>query len=387
MADRLKNIVRENDVVARLGGDEFAVLQLEMGEPANAGALASKIQKSIALPYELQGNTVRISASIGVCPYLPETSGPDALLAQADLALYRAKDEGRNCYRFHSEDLDQQVIERIALAEDLRNAIDNDELELHYQPQVELASGRISGMEALVRWNHPTRGLLGPSSFLPVAEKTGTMVALGHWVLEQVCRQLRLWRDQKLVLPIVAINLSFTQLKSNRELIRDVTETTAKWGLTPSDLEFDVTEATLAKITLAQNDVLIRLRNLGAQVAIDNFGTEYSSFDYLKSYGVSELKMAQSFLSNPARDPSRAATIRAIMTMARELDVRVVAEGVETQEQRERLLVTCSTTHAQGYYFSRAVDVAHAEELLRQGRVMPLTDDEGAALAAAFAAE
>ncbi len=258
------------------------------------------------------------------------------------------------------------------MAEDLRNAIVNGELELHYQPQVEILSGRIVGMEALVRWNHPTRGLLGPSAFLPVAEKTGTMVALGHWVLEQACRQMKLWRDQKLTLPMLAINLSFAQLKSNRELIRDVADTTAKWGLAPSDLEFDVTEATLAKTTLAQNDVLSRLRDLGAKVAIDNFGSEYSSFDYLKSYGVSELKIAESFLNNSARDPGRAATVRAIMTMARELGVRVVAEGVETREQRDNLLITCSTAHGQGYYFSKAVDVAHAEELLRDGQVISM---------------
>jgi diguanylate cyclase (GGDEF)-like protein/PAS domain S-box-containing protein len=373
-SDRLKSMVRESDVVARLGGDEFAVLQLEMGEPANAGALASKIQKSIALPFTLQGNTVQVSASIGVCPYLPETTGPDALLAQADLALYRAKDEGRNCYRFHSDDLDQQVLERVALAEDLRSAIHNGELELHYQPQVEIVTGAIVGMEALVRWNHPTRGLLGPGAFLPVAEKTGTMVAVGHWVLDRACRQMRSWRDQGLALPLLTVNLSYAQIKSNRELLRDVAETTAKWGLAPSDLEFDVTEATLAKTTLAQNDVLARLRDLGAKVAIDDFGTEYSSFDYLRSYGVSDLKMAQSYLSTSASDPGHAATVRAIMTMAHELGLRVVAEGVETHEQREQLLAACSTTHAQGYYFSKAVDAVHAEDLLRQGHVMPPTE-------------
>lgn len=385
VSERLKSIVRESDVVARLGGDEFAVLQLDMGELAGAGAMASKIQKSMAQPFTLQGNSINISASIGVCPYLPGSTGPDALLAQADLALYRAKEDGRNCYRFHSEDLDHQVLERTSLAEDLRKAIDEGQLELHYQPEVEIVSGKIVGMEALVRWNHPVRGLMAPSTFLPVAEKTGTMVALGHWVLNQACRQMRLWRDQGVAPPVIAINLSFAQLKSNRELVRDVAETSAIWGLTPSDLEFDVTEATLAQVTLAQNDALTRLRELGAKIGIDDFGTEYSSFDYLKSYGVSHLKIAQSYLLKATEDKSSAATIRAIITVARELGIGVIAEGVETQKQRELLATTGSTTLGQGYYFSHPVDAAHAEELLRQGNVKPLTGEYVAELVTAFA--
>jgi diguanylate cyclase (GGDEF)-like protein/PAS domain S-box-containing protein len=381
VSERLKSLVRETDVVARLGGDEFAVLQLDMGEPANAGTLAEKIQQSIAQPFTLSGNTVSISASIGVCPYQGSSTGPDAMLAQADLALYRSKDEGRNRYRFHSDDLDHQVLERVTLAEDLRKAIDNGELELHFQPQVEIVSGKIVGMEALVRWNHPTRGLLMPDVFVPVAEKTGTMVALGHWVLDQACRQMKLWRDQGVAPPQIAINLAFAQLKTKRELVRDVAETAAKWGLAPSDLEFDVTEATLAQATLAQNCVLTQLRNLGAKVAIDDFGTEYSSFDYLRAYGVSHLKIAQSFLSKSSEnDPNRAATLRAILTIARELDIGVIAEGVETQEQRELLVAAGATTHAQGYYFSKAVEAAHAEELLRQGTLKPMTEQDELAL-------
>ena len=375
VSERLKSLVRETDVVARLGGDEFAVLQLQMGEPANAGTLAGKIQQSIAQPFNLSGNTVSISASIGVCPYQGSSTGPDALLAQADLALYRSKDEGRNRYRFHSDDLDHQVFERVTLAEDLRKAIDNGELELHFQPQVELVSGRIVGMEALVRWNHPTRGLLMPDTFVPVAEKTGTMVALGHWVLDQACQQMKRWRDQGVAPPQIAINLAFAQLKTKRELVRDVAETAAKWGIAPSDLEFDVTEATLAQATLAQNDVLTQLRDIGAKVAIDDFGTEYSSFDYLREYGVSHIKIAQSYLNTSTEnDPNRAATLRAILTIARELNIGVIAEGVETQEQWELLVTAGGTTHAQGYYFSKAVDVAHAEELLRQGSVKPMTE-------------
>jgi diguanylate cyclase (GGDEF)-like protein/PAS domain S-box-containing protein len=387
VSERLKSLVRETDVVARLGGDEFAVLQLEMGEPANAGTLAGKIQQSIAQPFTLSGNTVSISASIGVCPYQGSSTGPDALLAQADLALYRSKDEGRNRYRFHSDDLDHLVLERVTLTEDLRKAIDKGELELHFQPQVELVSGRIVGMEALVRWNHPTRGLLMPDVFVPVAEKTGTMVALGHWVLDHACQQMKRWRDQGVAPPLMAINLAFAQLKTKRELVRDVADTAAKWGIAPSDLEFDVTEATLAQATLAQNDVLTQLRDIGAKVAIDDFGTEYSSFDYLREYGVSHIKIAQAYLNTSTEsDPNRAATLRAILTIARDLNIGVIAEGVETQEQRELLVTAGGTTHAQGYYFSKAVDVAQAEELLRQGSAKPMTEQGESILVSALLA-
>jgi diguanylate cyclase (GGDEF)-like protein/PAS domain S-box-containing protein len=376
-ANRLKGQVRSSDVVARLGGDEFAVLQMEMGEPANAGVLAGKIQKCMALPFELRDNTVQISSSIGVCPYLPGTPGPDALLAQADLALYRAKEEGRNGYRFHTDDLDHEVLERVALAEELRSAIEHDQLEVHYQPQLEISSGHVVAMEAHVHWKHPTRGVLGPDTFLPVAEKTGLMVTLGHWILDRACRQMRQWRDMGIAPELLTLNLSFIQVKSNRELIRDVMETTAKWGLAPSDIEFDVTEEILAKATLAQNDALARLRELGSRVAIDNFGTKYSSFDYFKSYGVSELKLAPAYLSESDHDPGRAATLRAVMTMARELNLRVVAEGVETRQQCKSLLASCSTTQTKGYYLGPPIDAGRAEAMLRTGRGMPLPEDTG----------
>jgi diguanylate cyclase (GGDEF)-like protein/PAS domain S-box-containing protein len=371
VSERIKNCTRESDVVARLGGDEFAVLQLDMGEPANAGALAAKIQTRLALPYSLDGNEVRISVSIGICPYVPGSTGADAMLAQADMALYRSKDEGRNQYHFHSEDLDQEVLDRVALANDLRRAIDQHELELYYLPQVELSCGKILGMEALVRWNHPVQGLLTAGSFIPVAEKTGIIVTLGHWVLDQACRQMRLWRDDGMAPPLIAVNLSLAQIKSGHELVRDVAETIAKWGLAPSDLEFDVTEATLAQTKWTRNDVLPQLRELGVKIAIDDFGTEYSSFDYLKTYRVNHLKIAQSFISAATADPDSATTIRAIINFARELGIGIIAEGVETQEQRTLLISTGSTTQAQGFYFSEAVDNIRASELLRLGSIAP----------------
>jgi diguanylate cyclase (GGDEF)-like protein/PAS domain S-box-containing protein len=374
VAGRLRNLTREGDLIARLGGDEFAILQVDVNEPASAGALAAKIQKSLAQPYLLGTSQVTIvTASIGICPFTLASLGPDAMLAQADLALYRSKNAGRNQYHFHTDDLDQEVRERVAVAEELKAALENGELELFYQPQVEIVSGNIVGMEALLRWNHPRRGLLRAADFIPQAEKARLTPAIGHWVLDQCCRQMRLWRDAGVAPPVIAINLSLAQLKDSRELVRDVRITTTRYGIEPRCLEFDVTEATLAQATLTHNDSLMQLRRLGAQIAIDDFGAEYSSFEYLRAYDVSHLKIAQSFINSADAIPERATMIRAIINIARELNIGVIAEGVETEEQRALLASTGSTTHAQGYYFSEAVAASRADELLREGAVKPMS--------------
>jgi diguanylate cyclase (GGDEF)-like protein/PAS domain S-box-containing protein len=380
VAQRLRECTRETDLVARLGGDEFAVLQGDVAEPANAGVLAAKIQLELAQPHLLNGNEVRISASIGICPYISgSSSGPDAMVVQADLALYRSKDEGRNQYRFHSEDLDREVLDRVTLGDELRKGIERDELELYYQPQVELSSGKVVGMEALVRWNHPGRGLLNAGAFIPIAEKTGSIIALGRWVLDRACRQMSLWRDKDMAPPVVAINLSLGQLKNGNEFILDVAAAIAKWRLDPCDLEFDVTEATLAQMTWTQNDVLPRLRELGVRIAIDDFGTEYSSFEYLRAYRVNHLKIAQSMLKRAGDDPASAATIRAIVSLAREARIGIIVEGVETEAQRIFLNSTGSATLAQGHYFSEAVTVDDASRILRSGNIGDRRQPEDAA--------
>lgn len=370
VAARLNERTRESDLIARLGGDEFAILQCEIREPANAGELAAKIQTALARPYTLGGSEASISVSIGICPYDPDIADADAMLAQADRALYRSKEEGRNCYHFHSDDLDQEVLERVTLGEELRRAIEHEELELQYQPQVELAGQTIVGMEALVRWNHPRKGLLAAGVFVPIAERSGTVIALGRWVLNQACRQVRLWRDAGLTVPLIAVNLSLAQLQRGQELLRDVTATLAKWALSPTDLELDVTEATLAQLKWSQNEVLPKLRQLGVKIAIDNFGSEYSSFDYVRAYRINHLKIAQSFVNRSCTDPGSAATISAIVNFARDVGVGVIAQGVETEEQRVLLSATDSAAQAQGFHFSKAVGVAEAAELLRLGRIV-----------------
>ncbi len=363
-AKRFTGATRDIDLVARLGGDEFAILQTEVNEPANAGTLAQHILQTIRKPFVFEGNELRVTSSIGICPYSPDAKNPETMLSQADLALYRAKEEGRNRYRFHSQDLDNQVLTQSELAEELRSAIDNGELRLMYQPQVSIVSEAVSGMEALVRWQHPKRGLLEAKDFIPIAEKTGSIMPLGRWVLNEACRQLSLWRQEGLALGEITLNLSAVQLKNARALLDEVSAATKQWGLQPSDLEFDVTEAMLAQTTWTQNDVLNRLRELGCKISIDNFGTEYSSFDYLSAYAVNHLKIAKEFIHDALANPERAATLKAMIRLAGDLRIGVIVEGVETPEQRAFLLSINGGTNAQGYYYSRAVDAESARELL-----------------------
>jgi diguanylate cyclase (GGDEF)-like protein/PAS domain S-box-containing protein len=370
VAQRLRSCTRDTDLIARLGGDEFAVLQNELTEPAaNAGELADRIQRELCLPYRLKGVELTISVSTGICPYVPGISDPDAMLAQADRALYRSKEEGRNQYHFHSQTLDAEVVNRVTLGSELLRAIAGGELELEYQPQVEITTGKIIGMEALVRWNHPTRGLLGPDVFIPIAEKTGAIQPLGHWVLDQACRQVKAWRSQGVTVPAIAVNLSFHQLKVGPALLRDITDTLEKWGLAPTDLEIDVTEATLAQLKWSQNDVLPQLRSLGIKIAIDGFGSEYSSFDYIKEYRVNHLKIARSYIREATLDAEHAVGIRAIMRFAHDIGIPVIAQGVETEEQNTLLKDADATAQGQGFHFSRAVSAEKAAALLRRGTV------------------
>jgi predicted signal transduction protein with EAL and GGDEF domain len=362
VARRISSCTRENDVVARLGGDEFAILQLEVGEATNCAALAVKILDTLMLPFSLEGNEMRISVSIGISLYSPQTLSANSLLAQSDMALYRSKDKGRNQFHFHNEEIDQEVTERVTLTNDLKQALERNELHLHYLPEVDLSTGRILGMATQVRWLHPQRGWLEAKDFVPAAEKTGIVVALGRWQLDQACQQMRAWRDQSMAPPLIAIHLSLVQLKTGPELIYDVLRTTARWNLCPWDLRFDVTEGTLAQTKWTHNDILPRLCELGVKIAINDFGTEYSSFDYLKTYKVNHLKLTQRFLDSTTSNTDNAMTLRAILNFASEAGIRVTAEGVETQEQRDALMSSgLQLVHS----VSIAVNSDQAGELLK----------------------
>ena len=372
VVERLKEAVKDEDLVARFGGDEFAILQTDVTDPTMAGVLAAKIGKLLATPFTIEGHQVRITSSIGIVLFTPDLAGPEAMMVQADLALYGAKDEGRNCYRFHSLDLDQQVHERVTIAEELRLALEDGDLELYYQPQVELATGRIIGVEALIRWNHKTRGLLAPACFIPIAERTGAVLPLGQWVIDEACRQLKLWHLEGIAPPTVAVNVSSVQFKGASELERDVEESLARAGVEAGELELELAESVLMEATQKHSETLQELPRLGVRIAIDDFGTGYSSLKYLTVYPVNRLKLAQELVFRVTVDYRNAAVVRAAIRLAHELGIEVIAEGVETEAQ-VRFLIAAGCEQAQGFYFSRPVTAARVAELLREGRIEPVS--------------
>lgn len=368
VAARVKGALRENDVFARFGGDEFAILQTDVSDHPAAGTLAAKIGQLIAQPYPIEGNDVHISASIGIARYSADVGRPDEMMIQADLALYRAKEDGRSCYRFHSADLDRQVQERVVIAEELRGAIDRNEFELYYQPQVELRSGRIVGVEALLRWNHGKRGAISPSVFIPIAERSGQVQVLGQWVLDAACGQLRKWEDAGLAPELVGVNFSALHFKASAGIDREVSTCLNKWQINPDAIEIELTESVLMDITQQHDARLQRLRQLGVRIAVDDFGTGYSSLSYLANYPISRVKIAQELVSGVEADSRSATVVRAAIRLAHELGIDIIAEGVETEGQSEFLL-SAGCEHGQGFYFSRPVDAAQATELLRVGKI------------------
>ena len=367
VADRVKGVLRADDVVARFGGDEFAVLQHHVSDLAAAGTLAAKICNIVAAPYVIDGNEIHVSASIGIAPYAPEVDRPEAMLIQADLALYRAKADGRNCYRFHSADLDRDVEERVTITEELRGALDRGELELHYQPQVALATGQIVGMEALMRWNHPARGLVPPSVFIPIAERTGLILSLGRWALDEACRQMKEWQAQGLTPKLMSVNVSGLQLRVSSDLERNIADSLARHGIAPSLLELELTESVLMEAVQQHSDCFDRLRRLGVRIAIDDFGTGYSSLHYLTTYRVNQVKIAQQLMSKVDSDSRNATVVRAAVGLAHDLGIGCIAEGVETEAQ-VKFLLSAGCEYAQGYYFSHPVDAQRAAKMLREGR-------------------
>ncbi len=237
-------------------------------------------------PFAIEGHAIQVTTSIGISVPSTAMAEPEGMMMQADLALYNAKDEGGGCFRFHTAELDQQVHLRVTLAEELRLAIGRGELELHYQPLVEIVSGKIVGLEALVRWNHPKRGLIMPSVFIPIAERTGAIVSLGQWVFDEACRQLKHWHDQKIAPQIVAVNISGIQLNTASALEFNIATSLARWGIKAGSVEIELTETVLMDATEKYGDALARLRQLGLRIALDDFGTGYSSLKYLTMYPV-----------------------------------------------------------------------------------------------------
>jgi predicted signal transduction protein with EAL and GGDEF domain len=363
--------MRETDTVARFGGDEFAIVATDALEPADVAILADRVLTVISKPFSINGNEIRTGASIGIAAYGADSVDAESLLAHADVALYRAKAEGRGTFRFFTDAMDSEVRTRVSLEAELRIAITARQFFLAYQPQVDSDTNRIVGVEALVRWRHPARGTLSPGSFVSVAEKSGLIVALGHWIMHEACRQMKEWLDAGIAPPLIAVNLSGVQFKTPRELETDIGAILAETGLPPERLELELTESVLMETSLENNDVLLRLQKAGLHVAIDDFGTGYSSLDYLRRFPVDRIKIAQNFVVGLDGSVSGdAAIVRAAIGLAHELDLKVVVEGVETAEQL-RLVKSWGCRVVQGYYFSKPKPAEEITAILRIGRLVP----------------
>ncbi|MDA9463861.1 bifunctional diguanylate cyclase/phosphodiesterase [Bradyrhizobium sp. CCBAU 53415] len=352
---RLKATVGENDTVARLGGDEFAVVQIGRSEETAARALAGRLVEVISAPYEIDDHQIVIGVSIGISLSPQDGSNPDELLKNADLALYRAKADGRGTYRFFETGMDARAQARRLMEMDLRAALQRDEFQVYYQPIRDVANGRVVAFEALLRWNHPQRGLIAPISFIPLAEETGLIVQLGELVLRSACTDAATWPDDV----DVAVNLSPVQFKSPH-LIGSVTEALAASGLDARRLELEITESVLLQNSEATLTTLHELRAMGVRISLDDFGTGYSSLSYLRSFPFDKIKIDRSFVSELATREDSMAIIRAVTGLGRSLGIITTAEGVENDVQLE-LLRREGCTQAQGYLFSRprpASDVA-----------------------------
>ena len=370
VATRLLDVVRETDTVARFGGDEFAIIQTQVHDPADTTVLAQKVLNALAMPFSIGGNELRTGASIGIAVHGPEAPDAELLLSHADVALYRAKTDGRGTYRFFSTVMDRDVRARVTLVSELREAIAGEEFFLAYQPQVDISTDRIVGVEALVRWRHPRRGLVRPDEFIPVAEFSGLIVPIGRWVLQAACRQMKLWVDAGIAPPLVAVNLSALQFKVARELERYIETVLAETGLPAHYLELELTENVLMGASQAHNDVLLRFRAAGMRIALDDFGTGYSSLDYLRRFPVDRIKIAQGFMADLQAEAGVAAIVKASVNLARGLGIDLVVEGVETAVQLDQIR-SWGARKVQGYYYARPMTARTVERHLRKGTLAP----------------
>lgn len=368
LAERLRANTRETDLTARLGGDEFAVLQSDVREPTDCGTLAAKLLAAISLPFHLDGVERHVSASIGIALHRAGLPLGDELMMQADTALYRAKDEGRNRYCFFAPELDDQVRERVSLSEELRGAMDRGELVLRYQPQVSQPTGRIVGLEALVRWNHPRRGELMPGSFIPTAEKTGLISAIDMWVLRSVCAQIAAWRTAGVPVVKVAINLTASAFRRSKEFVARAGDILHEFAVSPFLLDFEIAEASLNAPDGNRGVDLNGIQMLGVRLVADRFGLNQTSLENLGTFGFAQLKIAPRLVGGTAFDGRDRAIVRAAIALATELGVSVVATGVETEEQLQFLMKAgCSVV--QGFHLCPPIDPRQAAAALRGGTI------------------
>jgi diguanylate cyclase (GGDEF)-like protein/PAS domain S-box-containing protein len=352
VARRLEEAVRTGDTVGRLGGDEFAVVLSDMSAVTDADGVAQKLMEALAQPFILDGREVFVNASAGITLFPTDSEDPDTLLKYADAAMYRAKELGRGNYQFYRSEMNARSLERMSIEGHLRRALERNEFLLHYQPKIDLASSAVTGVEALLRWNHPELGLVSPARFVPILEDNGLIVQVGEWVLREACRQIEAWRAGGVGMP-VAVNLSVRQLQQ-LDLHKCIERIVSDAGIEPGLIELEITESMLMRNPEHAAALLRYLKDLGIRLSMDDFGTGYSSLSYLKRFPVDRLKIDRSFVRDIASDHDDAAIVQSIIAMGHALGLKVIAEGVETAEQLA-FLKTARCDEAQGYYFSKPI--------------------------------
>jgi len=357
-AERMRASLRQEDIVARLGGDEFAIVSMIAEHSSEAGQLATRVIEVVGAPYNLDGHQVVVGVSVGIAVAPADGRDPDVLIKNADLALYRAKSDGGGAYRYFETEMDARMQKRRALELDLRRAVVNGEFVLHYQPIVEVKSGRIASCEALVRWRHPDHGLIPPLEFIPVAEETGLIVPLGEWVLRQACADAAQWPDEI----TVAVNVSPTQFRSSR-FVAAVMEALSASHLPPHQLQLEITEMVLIQDNETSLAMLKQLKEHGVSIAMDDFGTGYSSLGYLRSFPFDKIKIDQSFIRDVSKNRDSLAILRAVVGLSRSLGIVTTAEGVETTDQLD-VLIKEGCSEAQGYLFAKPQSAAELKTVL-----------------------
>lgn len=366
VAERLTASVRDGDTVACLGGDEFTIILADVAKEEDVAKAAHKIHNVFSKPFDLEGRELFATTSIGISIYPKDGEDPETLLKNADTAMCRAKEEGRNNYQFYSPTMTVKAAERLALEDSLHHALQRGEFLLHYQPQVDLKTGQIIGMEALVRWQRPDRGMVSPKEFIPLAEETGLIVPIGEWVLRTACAQNKAWQAAGFPPIRMAVNLSARQFQQ-RNLIEMVARVLEETGLASNYLELELTESSIMQNVQTTIATLRELNAIGIAISIDDFGTGYSSLNYLKRFPINTLKIDQSFVHDIPNDPDDAAIVTAIITLAHSLKLKVIAEAVEIVEQLE-FLRSLQCDKIQGYLFSKPLPAEEATKLLAEKR-------------------